>query len=817
MKKVMSPEGSDVVREQFSDEPVRLPLMALRGLVLFPGMTMHFDVGRKRSIAALESALRKDTPVFLVTQKDIRDDDPGRSDLYEFGTIGIVRQVLKLSPDCMRVLVEGVSRAKILEMSTGRGFSYVTVQPIAELVVEDMAQAQGAVREMQTIFEEYAMNLPRLSGEIIVSVMAYEQPGELADYVASNINMKYPSKQQVLECIPPIERLKKLILLLHEEIEIMGVEQEIRSQVKDQMDQNHREYYLREQLRAIQSELGEGESTQSEASDYRRKIHSLQLAEGVREHLLKEVSRLNHTPPSSSETAVIRTYLDTCLSLPWNKLTKDRLDLGRVRAKLDKDHYGMVKVKERIVEHLAVQKLTKGKKNSQVICLIGPPGVGKTSVAVSIAGALGRKYARIALGGIRDEAEIRGHRKTYIGAMPGRIISAMIQSGSSNPLILLDEIDKLTSDVRGDPAAALLEVLDTEQNSTFRDHYIEVPFDLSEVLFITTANNRDTIPRPLLDRMELIELSSYTDAEKLHIARDHLVPKQIARHGLRRKDLRVSNGALYSIMDGYTREAGVRALERQIATLCRKTAVGMVSGTLDRLSVTEADLAQLLGPIRYKRDHAELKDEIGLCNGLAWTGVGGELLGVEVAVTAGTGKVKLTGSLGDVMKESCDAAITYIRNRAEHLNIDPSFYQSMDIHIHFPEGAVPKDGPSAGIAVTTALASALSGRPVRGDVAMTGEVTLRGRVLPIGGLREKAMTAYRERMQVVILPADNKADIEEIDEEVRNGLVFELVSHVDNVLDIALLPEVEGGEEPVHISQFSGKESSTGTQIVVTQ
>ncbi len=771
-------------------EMMKIPMIALRGLVVFPGSTVHFDVGRRRSAAALDFALKKGCPLFLVTQKDVRVDNPEFDDLYEIGTIAVVKQVLRMSEENIRVLVEGISRGRITEIVSGKQLHMVTVESIPEQPPEDEMEGLGAVREFQAIFEQYSMNIPKLSPDVVLSVISIEEPGALADYVASNINMKFDSKQSILECLPPVERMRRMISLLRKEIEILRIEQQIRSQVKEQMDQNQREYYLREQLKVIQGELGEGEDVVSEAIAYREKIEALKLDKSLTEPLLKEVSRLSHMPSSSSEAAVIRNYLDACLDLPWNTETKDRLDLKRVRARLNKDHFGLEKVKQRIIEQLAVQKLTEN-KNSQVICLVGPPGVGKTSVAISIAGALGRKFARIALGGIRDEAEIRGHRKTYIGAMPGRIIDAISRAGSKNPLILLDEIDKLTSDMRGDPAAALLEVLDTEQNSTFRDHYIELPFDLHNVLFITTANNRDTIPRPLLDRMEIIELSSYTDAEKLHIAKEHLVAKQIHKHGLTRRDLRISDEAISAIIDGYTREAGVRELERQIATICRKVAAEKIESGVQKRTVRSENLKELLGPVRFKRDHELLKNEIGLVNGLAWTSVGGELLKVEVAVVEGAGKVKFTGSLGDVMKESCDAAVTYIRSRAAELGIDPEFYKNRDIHIHFPEGAVPKDGPSAGIAITTAVVSALSGRAVRGDVAMTGEVTLRGRVLPIGGLKEKTMAAYREGMRLVLLPEENRADLEEIDADVRRALAFLPVSDVGKVLETALLPREE--------------------------
>ncbi|MPM09418.1 Lon protease 1 [bioreactor metagenome] len=774
---------------EFNDTQIRVPMIALRGLVIVPRMIVHFDVGRKRSVAALNAAVKSNTPVFLVSQKDMMVDDPGIDDIYRYGTLSTVKQVLKLSGDNIRVMVEGEARARVVEILPGRHFNQAVIERLPETPSTDLTAAQAAVREIRAAFEEYISYAPKISPDTMMAVITAEEPGELADFIIANLNLSHELKQKVLEAHDPIDRAKTLVAVLYNEVEILKIENSIHEQVKGQLDQNQREYYLREQMKVIQEELGEGESLTDEVQNYRNKIADLKLSKEIEEPLLKEVAKLAKMGGSATEATVIRGYLDACLDLPWNTKTKDKLDIARVKARLDKDHYGLVKVKERILEYIAVRKLTDG-KNSQVLCLVGPPGVGKTSIATSIAGAMGRKFARISLGGIRDEAEIRGHRKTYIGAMPGRIIAAIRQAGSANPLILLDEIDKLTSDVRGDPAAALLEVLDTEQNKTFRDHYIELPFDLRDVMFITTANNMDTIPLPLRDRMEIIELTSYTNSEKLHIAQDFLVPRQIKKNGLTKRDIRFTPEGLAAIIDCYTRESGVRTLEREIAACCRKAATAKVSGDGKVFTITPENLDALLGPPRFKREDVPHTDEVGLCNGLAWTSVGGEILQIEVSVVEGTGKVQLTGSLGDIMKESCNAAITYVRSRCSELGIDGEFYKNSDIHIHFPEGAVPKDGPSAGIAITTALVSALTGSPVRGDIAMTGEVTLRGRVLPIGGLKEKTMAAYREGLLTVILPSENRPDIEEIDTEVAKALNFIYVKNADEVIEIALRSKV---------------------------
>ena len=770
---------------EFNDKEIRVPMIALRGLVIVPHMVVHFDVGRKRSVAALNAAMKSNTPVFLVSQKDMLVDDPGIYDIYKYGTLATVKQVLKLSGDNIRVMVEGESRARVVDLLPGRYYNQAVIEPLPEIPEADKTAAQAAVREIKTAFEEYIGYAPKVSPDTMMTVLTGEEPGELADFIIANSNLNHELKQRVLEAHDAMDRAKTLVEILYNEVEILKIENSIHEQVKEQLDQNQREYYLREQMKVIQEELGEGENIMDEAQNYRAKITALKLPKEIEEPLLKETARLAKMGALGSEATVVRNYLDTCLDLPWNKKTKDKLDIQKVKARLDKDHYGLDKVKDRILEYISVRKLTDG-KNSQGLCLVGPPGVGKTSIATSVAGAIGRKFARISLGGIRDEAEIRGHRKTYIGAMPGRIIAALRQAGTSNPIILLDEIDKLTSDVRGDPAAALLEVLDTEQNRTFRDHYIELPFDLREVMFITTANSIGTIPPALRDRMEIIELTSYTNREKLHIAEDYLVPRQVKKSGLTKRDIKFTSTGISAIIDSYTRESGVRTLEREIAACCRKGATAKVSKGGKSVTVTPEILEKLLGPARFKREEISRKDEIGLCNGLAWTSVGGEILQIEVAVTDGTGKIQLTGSLGDVMKESCNAAITYVRSRCSELGIDSEFYKNTDIHIHFPEGAVPKDGPSAGIAITTALVSALTDNPVRGDIAMTGEVTLRGRVLPIGGLKEKTMAAYREELMTVIVPSENKPDIEEIDKDVAKALNFVYVKTADEVIDVAI-------------------------------
>lgn len=763
-----------------------MPLLALRGLVVFPGMMLHFDVGRKRSIGAVNQAMGDDQLLFLVCQKDMRDDEPEEDQLYSVGCVARIKQIFHLHGDTLRVMVEGICRAERIDMVQTMPYFAAAIReiPVASTTGNGMME-KALVRLANEQFEEYADLSGRLSPDIRMGVMSEKRSGELSDYIATNIPLAFEKKQFLLEERHPTARLRLLVAMLREECDLLSIEQEIEQKVQSQMEDNQRDYYLREQLKAIAGELGEGENPQEEAEEYRTKIDALPIPEESREKLLKEAERLAKMPTGSHEATVVRGYLDTCLEMPWGKETRDKHDLKKAAAILDREHYGLQKVKERILESLAVYGLS-GQVNAQTLCLVGPPGVGKTSIARSIARCMGRKYVRVSLGGVRDETDIRGHRRTYIGAMPGRIINALRQAGSSNPVILLDEVDKLGADFRGDPSAALLEALDPEQNCGFVDHFLDLPFDLSKVLFLTTANTTETIPPALYDRMEVIELSSYTREEKFQIAKRHLVKKQAERHGLSSKTLRIADDALYDVIDYYTREAGVRSLERRIASLCRKAAKEIVNGEIQKMTIRASNLESLLGVHKYKKESIPSSDEVGLVNGLAWTSVGGEIMQLEVASLEGSGKIVLTGSLGDVMKESAQAAVSCVRARASWLNLDPEFYKSKDLHIHAPEGAVPKDGPSAGIAMATALVSALTGTPVRRDVAMTGEITLRGRVLPIGGLKEKTMAAYRAGIRTVIVPEDNTADLSEIDPVVRGALEFIPVKTVDRVWEIAL-------------------------------
>ena len=765
----------------------RLPVLPLRGLTAFPHMIIHFDVGRMMSIRALEASMKNGQLIFLTAQRELKTSTPSPGDLYQMGTMCIVRQILRLPGDNIRVLVEGRARALAHQFTMPEeedGCIYAEVEELEDFVYGvTERRAQALVRTAQERFAEYAQNSPRISPDVELTVAEGGDPGWLADYIAQNLPVEVDAKQEILEELNVTRRLAMVIRLLGEETEILKIENEIQDELKTQMDKNQREYYLREQIKVIQTELGE-QDTAAEAETYRKRVLDLHLPQECEDKLIKEVDRFAKLGGSNAEQGVVRTYLDTVLDLPWNKKSEERLDLAEAQAILDRDHYGLKKVKERIMEFLAVKTLAPGLKG-QVLCLVGPPGVGKTSIAKSVAEAMGRNYARMSLGGVRDEADIRGHRKTYIGAMPGRIIDALRRAGTSNPLILLDEIDKMGNDFRGDPASAMLEVLDTEQNVAFRDHYIELPFDLSDVLFLTTANDLSTVPRPLLDRMEVIELSSYTEEEKRQIALHHLLPKQMKKHGLEKGQLVLSEKMLGAVITGYTREAGVRRLEQLLAKLCRKAAKHIADGG-KRLTVTEKNMEELLGVAPYKDDVVSKKDEVGIVNGLAWTSVGGEMLEVEVAVVPGTGKIEVTGNLGTVMQESAKAAVTFVRSRAESLSIDPMFYKDNDLHIHFPEAAVPKDGPSAGVTITTALVSALTEAPVRHDVAMTGEVTLRGRVLPIGGLREKTMAAYRAGIKTVVIPKDNEADLQDIEPVVRETLHFVPAAHMDTVMETAL-------------------------------
>lgn len=763
-----------------------LPTLALRGLTVFPNMMLHFDVARPASIRALDEAMTGGTPIFLVTQKDLMVEEPKQNDLYTVGTICNVRQILRLPGDNVRVMVDGTCRGRIVELTQTEPCLFAKVEEIiAQKHTHNTPKEEALVRQVYDLFETYCSLSPRVNPETFLTVLTNDDPGYIADYITQNINLRVEEKQSILEEVRPLRRLSKLHQILRREVEVLKMEDDIQSKLRDQITRSQRDHMLREQIRVIQSELGEGDSD-SEFAEYRERITRAKLPEEVAEKLNKELSRLEKQPFGSAEATVTRNYLDAVLELPWGKYTKERVNVTAARKVLDADHFGLEKVKERILEFLAVKQLAPDLKG-QILCLVGPPGVGKTSIAMSVAKALNRKLARISLGGVHDEAEIRGHRKTYVGAMPGRIISAMRQAESMNPLLLLDEIDKIGTDHRGDPASALLEVLDAEQNSTFRDHFLEVPFDLSEVMFITTANTTDTIPKPLLDRMEVIELASYTDEEKLQIAKQHLLPKERNRHGMRAVQLKVSDDAIREIITGYTRESGVRVLERRLAAVCRKAAMRIVSGQAKSVHVTGDNLEEVLGIRKYYPERQVLTERVGVVNGLAWTSVGGELLQVEVNVIPGSGKIELTGNLGDVMKESAHTALTYIRSRANQWGLEADFYKTKDIHVHFPEGAVPKDGPSAGIAITTAMLSALTGVPVKAALAMTGEVTLRGRVLPIGGLKEKTMAALRNGIKTVIIPADNLKDLEEIDQTVRAALQFITAEQVDSVLAHALM------------------------------
>ncbi len=798
------------------DESLRLmPAVALRGLVVFPGMFIHFDVGREKSINALKKAMDTDQEIFLITQKDVSEDDPDFSGLYEIGVVASVKQVLKLPGKSgnVRVAVEGLYRAKLVEGMVASNGSHLKalIFPVKEpsIRADKVDYAKALVRHAKDVFAAYSDFAPQMPADLITNVMQETDPGKLADYVAGNIMLEYEDRQRILDIINPIRRAEELCVLLANESDLLSIEAEISDKVQEAIDKNQREYYLREQIKIISQELGGGASHEEELSEFREKIFYLNASDEVKEKLFKECDKLEKYSPSSPEAAVSRNYIEACLELPWGNFSKENSDVKKSAKVLDNDHYGLEKVKKRILEYLAVRALAPDIKG-QIICLVGPPGVGKTSVARSIARATGRSYARISLGGVKDEAEIRGHRKTYIGSMPGRIINALKQAGTSNPLILLDEIDKLSSDYKGDPTSALLEVLDPEQNNSFRDHYIELPYDLSKVMFITTANVRSNIPEPLQDRMEIIELGSYTFEEKFQIAKKHLLPKQIKRHGLTAKQLKITDKALALIIEGYTREAGVRALEQQIASVCRKAAMQIVSDGALKVTVKPEDVENLLGSRKFRNDTIIKENEVGVVNGLAWTAVGGDMLEIEAAVLEGSGKLELTGSLGDVMQESAKAAVSYIRSKADDLPVSATFYKDKDIHIHVPEGATPKDGPSAGVTIATALVSALSGRKVRKDVAMTGEITLRGRVLPIGGLKEKSMAAYRAGIKTVVIPYDNIADLDEVDPKVKEAITFVPVKTISAVWDVALekSQEEKGGKDILPVAENAGKRPS---------
>ncbi|MBS3948590.1 MAG: endopeptidase La [Dethiobacter sp.] len=761
-----------------------LPLLPLRGILVFPNMVLHLDVGRERSINALEQAMVEDSQVLLVAQKEARVDEPKPEDIYGIGTIAQIKQMLKLPGGTIRVLVEGLSRATIRDFKATEPFFQVQVDEIEEDNMRSV-EIEALMRSNIFHFEQYIKLSKKIPPETLVTISAIDEPGRLADIISSHLSLKIQQKQEILESLSPRKRLEKLGEIISHEMEVLEMERKINLRVRKQMERTQKEYYLREQMKAIQKELGEKDERMAEAEEYREKIDGAGLPDEVREKSLKEVERLEKMPPAAAEAVVIRNYLDWILALPWSKQTEDRLDLVAAEKILDEDHYGLQKVKERIVEYLAVRQLAK-KLKGPILCLVGPPGVGKTSLAKSVARALERNFVRVSLGGVRDEAEIRGHRRTYVGALPGRIIQGMRQAKSQNPVFLLDEIDKMSTDFRGDPSAALLEVLDPEQNNTFSDHYLEMPFDLSPVMFITTANVLYNIPQPLLDRMETIYLPGYTEEEKQKIAERYLFPKQLKEHGLDKEQLSVSEKTLRKIIRHFTREAGVRNLERQLAAICRKVAKEVVRDKKKRAVIQAQNLEKYLGVPRYRFGVAEKDDEVGVATGLAWTEAGGDTLGIEVTLMKGKGQLLLTGKLGEVMRESAQAALSYIRSRVRELDINESFHEAYDIHIHIPEGAIPKDGPSAGITMATALISALTQRQVRHAVAMTGEITLRGRVLPVGGVKEKVLAAHRAGIKTILLPAENKKDLTEIPENVRRKLELVFVEHMDQVLQYAL-------------------------------
>lgn len=770
---------------------MRYPMIPLRGMTVFPNMVMHFDLGREKSITALEQAMMTNQHIFLVAQKDENTDLPTKDDVYTVGTVAKVKQMLKLPGDTVRVLVEGVCRGEIEEFTMENPYFECEVEEDAEMTDENISEREEALmRALLKVFEKYLVISEKPASEIISSVEEVERGGKLADIIAGHIVLPYQDKQELLELYDPCERMETLCRFLEREINVLEIEIDINRRVKAQMSQNQKEYYLKEQLKVIQDELGYDDDIDEEIEEWRKAMEEKKLPEDICEKLEKEIKKINRMNPGSAEANVSRTYVETILELPWNKLSEDQLDIKAAEKILDEDHYGLKKVKERILEYLAVIELSQ-KIKGPIICLVGPPGTGKTSIAKSIARATGREFVRMSLGGVRDEAEIRGHRRTYIGAIPGRVINCIKDAGTMNPLFLFDEIDKLGSDFKGDPSSALLEVLDPEQNKTFTDHYLEVPFDLSKVMFLTTANSLDTIPRPLLDRMEVINVTGYTEEEKLQIAKRYLIPKKLEEHGLSKEQFSMTDKAIRDLINYYTRESGVRNLEREIANLARKVARKIVGGEVEEYKVHPADLEELLGKKKCHYDKVTGKTEVGVVTGMAWTQVGGDTLFIETSAVPGTGKVLLTGQLGDVMKESAKIGISYIRSIADEYNIEEDFYKTKDIHVHVPEGAVPKDGPSAGVTMVTAMVSTLTGLPVRKDIAMTGEVTLRGNVLAVGGIREKVLAAYRAGCKKILLPADNERDIDEIPEKARENLEFVLIKNAKEALAEALVHEKE--------------------------
>ncbi len=762
-----------------------IPLLPLRGILVFPYMIIHLDVGREKSISALEEAMVHDRLIMLSTQKDAQNDQPQAEDIFPIGTVAEIKQLLKLPGGTIRVLVEGLHRAEII--------SFEEEDPYYKVEIEEFNVFEGKTPEVEALtrsvnhqFEQWVKLSKKIPSETMMSVVTVEDPGRLADLIASHLSLKIEDKQVLLDAVGVKERLEKLCDIIAREMEILELEKKINVRVRKQIEKTQKEYYLREQLKAIQKELGDKDDRMAEVDEYRQRMKEQELPKEVADRINKEIERLEKMPPMVAESAVIRTYLDCLLALPWNTETVDSLDVEAAEAILAEDHYGLEKVKERILEYLSIRQLTKSMKGP-ILCLVGPPGVGKTSIARSIARSMERKFVRVSLGGVRDEAEIRGHRRTYVGAMPGRIIQGVRTGGTKNPVFLLDEVDKMNADFRGDPSSALLEVLDPEQNNTFSDHYVDLPFDLSRILWVVTANIMHNIPRPLLDRMEIISIPGYTEEEKIQIAKRYLIPKQMREHGLTEKEVVFSEGTVQKVIRDYTREAGVRNLERTIATLCRKTARQIVQNKRTTVKITTQNLHTFVGAPKYRHAQAEQKHEVGVATGLAWTEVGGDVLATEVSIMKGKGKLTLTGKLGEVMRESAQAGFSYIRTKALALGIDEEFHEKMDIHIHLPEGAIPKDGPSAGITMATAVASALTGKPVRSDVAMTGEITLRGRVLPVGGIKEKVLAAHRAGIKTIIMPKENKRDLDEIPVNVKRNLEFVLVDHMDDVLKHAMV------------------------------
>ena len=770
-----------------NNEEMIVPLLPLRGLLVYPTMVLHLDVGRDKSVQALEKAMVDNHLIFLTTQKDLSIDVPIEEDLYRLGTLTKVKQMLKLPNGTIRVLIEGLKRAEIIEFLDEPDYFLVKLQTHEDDETVD-AEDQALMRTMLEYFEQYIKISKKISAETYSAVSDIEEPGRMADIIASHLPLKLNEKQDILELKNVKDRMKRVIEIIHNEKEVLNLEKKIGQRVKKSMERTQKEYYLREQMKAIQKELGDKDGKTGEVAELTEKIEEAGMPEHAKTAALKELDRYEKVPSSSAESAVIRNYIDWLINIPWSKTTNDDINIEKAERILNRDHFGLEKVKERVLEFLAVQKLTNSLKGP-ILCLAGPPGVGKTSLARSIASSLNRNFVRVSLGGVRDESEIRGHRRTYVGAMPGRIIQGMKKAGTINPVFLLDEIDKMSGDFRGDPSAALLEVLDPEQNHNFSDHYIEEPYDLSKVMFIATANDLASIPGPLRDRMEILSIAGYTEIEKINIAKDHLLPKQIKEHGLTKGQLQIRDEGIQQIVRYYTREAGVRGLERKLASICRKTAKIIVSGEKKRVVITDQNVEEYLGKTMFHYGQAEKEDQVGVATGLAYTTVGGDTLQIEVSLSPGKGKLVLTGKLGDVMKESAQAAFSYIRSKVTELGIDPDFHEKNDIHIHVPEGAVPKDGPSAGITMATALASALTGKPIRKEIGMTGEITLRGRVLPIGGLKEKSLGAHRAGITTIICPKENEKDLDDIPESVRNELEFIFVSHVDEVLDLSLISE----------------------------